>query len=475
MARRAYSLRRGLLAWLLISTVVIGALALIDTYREAVKTANIVSDRVLAGSALAIAERVVVAEDGSLEVDIPYVALEMLTSAAQDRVFYRVDGPPGQFITGYQNLPSVANLNGQSAVYTDAQFRGEPIRVAALERSASTGINSVPFVVTVAETTIARRQLTQAILLRSAFRLLMMILGAAVIVWIAVTFSLRPLYRLGDAIAERSPDDLHPIDQSVPSEVEGLVETVNSFMVRLQSALDALRHFSGNASHQLRTPLAIIRTQLALSARATTLEEAQAAARKGDEAVAHAERILAQLLLMAKIDAAGSAEPKPLEIIDLVALAQQITGDRVPGAGEAGIDLGFEGESKALIRAEPLLIGELLRNLIENAIAYAGKGAEVTVRVETEASGVRLDVEDNGPGIPPENRQVVRQRFARGGRGQAPGMGLGLPIVEEIAGLFGGHLVLGEGPEGKGLKASVTFPAAMRGPAAIAGPAAVST
>jgi two-component system sensor histidine kinase TctE len=252
MARRAYSLRRGLLAWLLISTVVIGALALIDTYREAVKTANIVSDRVLAGSALAIAERVVVAEDGSLEVDIPYVALEMLTSAAQDRVFYRVDGPPGQFITGYQNLPSVANLNGQSAVYTDAQFRGEPIRVAALERSASTGINSVPFVVTVAETTIARRQLTQAILLRSAFRLLMMILGAAAIVWIAVTFSLRPLYRLGDAIAERSPDDLHPIDQSVPSEVEGLVETVNSFMVRLQSALDALRHFSGNASHQLR-------------------------------------------------------------------------------------------------------------------------------------------------------------------------------------------------------------------------------
>ena len=217
MARRAYSLRRGLLAWLLISTVVIGALALIDTYREAVKTANIVSDRVLAGSALAIAERVVVAEDGSLEVDIPYVALEMLTSAAQDRVFYRVDGPPGQFITGYQNLPSVADLNGQSAVYTDAQFRGEPIRVAALERSASTGINSVPFVVTVAETTIARRQLTQAILLRSAFRLLMMIAGAAIIVWIAVTFSLRPLYRLGDAIAERSPDDLHPIDQSVPS------------------------------------------------------------------------------------------------------------------------------------------------------------------------------------------------------------------------------------------------------------------
>ncbi|WP_275791220.1 sensor histidine kinase [Pararhizobium gei] len=456
----AYSLRRRLLAWLLIATAVIGCIALIDTYREAVRTANTVSDRVLAGSALAIAERVVVAEDGSLQVDIPYVALEMLTSAAQDRVFYRVDGPPGQFITGYQNLPSLTDTDGQTAAYADAEFRGEPIRIAALQRSASTGIKSVPFVVTVAETTIARRQLTQAILLRSALRLVTMILGAAAIVWVAVTFSLRPLYRLSDAIAERNPGDLHPIRQSVPREVEGLVETVNSFMVRLQSALDALRHFSGNASHQLRTPLAIIRTQLTLSARATTLEEAQHAARKGDEAVAHAERILAQLLLMAKIDAAGSQKPEPPDIIDLVRLARQMTGERVPGAGDAGMDLGFEGEGEALIRAAPLLIEELLRNLIENAIAYAGRGAEVTVRVKTAGAKVLLDVEDNGPGIPLAERQVARQRFARGGRGEAPGMGLGLPIVEEIAGLFGGHLTLGDGPDGKGLKASISFPAA---------------
>lgn len=176
------SLRGRLLAWLLISTAVIGTVALFDTYREAVKTANTVSDRVLAGSALAIAERVVVAENGTLEVDIPYVALEMLTSAAQDRVFYRVEGPPGQFITGYQTLPTVERKQGQPTAFADAAFRGEPIRLAVLERSASTGINSLPFVVTVAETTIARRQLTQAILLRSALRLALMITGAAVIV-----------------------------------------------------------------------------------------------------------------------------------------------------------------------------------------------------------------------------------------------------------------------------------------------------
>ena len=457
MRKVAYSLRRRLLGWLLVSTAIIGCVALADTYREAINTANIVSDRVLSGSALAIAERVVVAENGTLEVDIPYVALEMLTSAAQDRVFYRVDGPNGQFLTGYQNLPSVNGLQGDSPRYMDGVFRGEPIRIAGLRRFASTGINSVPFTVTVAETTIARSRLARAIILRSALRLLLMIVGAAAIVWVAVTLSLRPLYRLSEAIDERSPDDLHPIRQSVPVEVENLVETVNSFMVRLQSALDALRHFTGNASHQLRTPLAIIRTQLALAARAQTLEEAKAAAKKGDASVAHAEQILAQLLRMANIDAAGSGEKQSLVAVDLVSLAQSVTADFVPSAADADIDLGFEEVEPATVQAEPLLLRELLGNLISNAIAYAGRGSEITVRVRKIDGKACLEVEDNGIGIPQEKRAVVRQRFARGEGNVAPGAGLGLAIVEEIATLFKAELVLEDGAGGRGLKASIRF------------------
>ncbi len=454
-----HSLRRRLLGWLLISTAIIGTLALFDTWAEAVKTANAVSDRVLAGSALAIAERVVVAEDGSLEVDIPYVALEMLTSAAQDRVFYRVDGPPGSFITGYQSLPGIVLKPGQATAFEDAVFRGEPIRMAALQRSASTGISSVPFVVTVAETTVARRQLARAILLRSALRIAMMIAGAAVIVWIAVTMSLRPLSRLGAAIAERNPDDLQPIREDVPREVEGLVERFNSFMVRLGTAIEALRHFTGNASHQLRTPLAVIRTQLALVGRAATLEEAREAARKGDEAVARAERVLAQFLTLARLNAAASRETPPPARLDLLRLSQEITADRVPAAAVAGIDLGFEGEGAAWVTGEMLLLGELVKNLVENAIAYAGRGAEVTVRVASSSEGVRLEVEDNGPGIPPEKRVGVMQRFVRGERERAFGTGLGLPIVEEIAGLYGATVTLEDGAGGRGLKVSVLFPA----------------
>ena len=451
-----YSLRRRLLVWLLVPLVAIGLIALLDTYREAVRTADAVSDRVLAGSALAIAERVVVAEDGSLEVDIPYVALEMLTSAAQDRVFYRVDGPPGTFITGYENLPTISGQMRGNPSFADAVFRGDPIRLAALSRSASTGVDSVPFVVTVAETTIARTQLANTILLRSAVRLAILILGAAIIAWFAVTASLGPLYRLRDTIAERNPGDLHPIEQPAPNEVKGLVDAVNSFMGRLDAAIEALRHFTGNASHQLRTPLTIIRTQLALSARAGSLDEARTAAKTGDEAVAHAERVLAQLLLLAKIDETASERLKHLVPVDLTELAQGCTADRIVAARAAGIDLGFDGVEPVMIRGEPLLLAELIGNLIENAIAYAGSGAEITVRVMANEAVV-LEVEDNGPGIPPDHIEAVRRRFARGGGGNKPGAGLGLPIVEEIAELFGARLELLTPDTGRGLLARVSF------------------
>ena len=455
MPARSYSLRRRLLLLLLLPLVGIGILALLDTWRQAVATANAVSDRVLAGSALAIAERVVVSETGTLEVDIPYVALEMLTSAAQDRVFYRVDGPPGTFITGYQALPTLSP-GGAEIDFSDGDFRGEPIRLAVLERAASSGISAIPFTVTVAETTIARTQLAQTLLLQSALRLGMIVAAAAAAIWFAAGASLAPLRRLRRAIGARSPGDLHPIVEPVPREVDGLVVTINSFMTRLSGALQALRHFTGNAGHQLRTPLAIVRTQLALAQRATTPEAAQAAVAAADDAVGHAERVLAQLLLLARIDEALSDRMAMVDV-DLNELARNKTADEVLRARAAEIDLGFEGDENVSVRGDAMLLGELLHNLIDNAIAYAGKGAEVTVRVRREQGRSILEVEDTGPGIPPHRMPEVRKRFARGDSAR-PGAGLGLPVVEEIAGLFAGTLELVEGATGRGLVARVDFP-----------------
>lgn len=453
-----YSLRRRLLLWLLAPLIAIGLVALLDTWREATRTAADVSDRVLAGSALAIAERVVVSENGTLEVDIPYVALEMLTSAAQDRVFYRVDGPPGTFITGYEALPTNAGVPPETTSFSDGSFRGEAIRLAVLARSASTGISSIPFVVTVAETTISRTQLARSILLRSALRLAAIVGGAALIVWFAVTASLTPLYRLRDAIALRSPSDLEPIDQRVPAEVQGLVDTVNSFMARLDTTLSAMRHFTGNASHQLRTPMAIVRTQLALVARAGSLDSARAAARTADESVVLAERILAQLLLMARVDRAASRRLLATGPVDLAAVAEACVAERVVRAANAGLDLGFQAAGPCPVRADALLAGEMIGNLIDNAIAYAGPGAEATVRV-TAGPMVTLEVEDNGRGIASGKLAGLGGRFARASD-ERPGAGLGLAIVQEIAALFGGGLEFGSAAGGRGFRARIVLPSA---------------
>lgn len=231
---RPYSLRRRLLWGLFAALMLIGTVALVDTWSEAVNTSDTASDRVLAGSVLAIAERVIVTEDGALEVDVPYVALEMLTSSAQDRVFYRVDGPEG-FITGYADLPTDAAADVLRVF--NGQFRGEPIRVAVLGRSASSGDRAIPFTVTVAETTIARTQLAQTLLLRSAARLALLIAAAALVLWIAVAQALKPLTRLSQAISSRSPEDLSAINADAPREVSYLVDAINSFMGRLANAM----------------------------------------------------------------------------------------------------------------------------------------------------------------------------------------------------------------------------------------------
>lgn len=455
----AYSLRRRLLLWLFLATALIGLLALADTWRDALRTAQNVSDRVLVGSALAIAERVTVDEHGGLEVDIPYSSLEMLTSTAEDKVFYRVDGPVGSFLTGYPDL-AFAHPDAEGVSFADGSYRGVGIRSATLLREVSTGEKSIAFSVTVAESTLARAALAQAILLRSALRLAVLIFGVAAIVWLAVTLALRPLDRLGAVIAERSPADLRPVTANVPQEVSALVQAINSFMARLDVALAALRNFTGNASHQLRTPLAVVRTQLALMDRSETPADREAASVKAQAALERAERVLAQLLVLARVDAA--AGNVALQAVNIANIAKGLTAEMVPFAIEREVDLGFEGPEVATALAEPVLLVELLNNLVGNAISYGGKGAVVTVKVTEEVGGVLLEVEDNGPGLLPRQLALVtnRRRGARlqGGassKDQGGGYGFGLAIAAEIAALFESDLHLGPGRDGRGLLARV--------------------
>jgi two-component system, OmpR family, sensor histidine kinase TctE len=455
-----YSLRRRLLVWLFLATAVVGIVALVDTWREALRTAQSVSDRVLAGSALAIAERVSVDEDGGLEVDIPYSSLEMLASTAQDQVFYRVDAPADTFLTGYENLAVVPLLSGEAIGFADDTYGKTRIRSATLTRSLSTGAKPIVFAVTVAESTLAREALARKILLRSAVRLGVLILSVISIVWIAVTLALRPLDQLVAAIARRSPDDLHPLQPQSVQEVNLLADAMNSFMQRLDTALAALKHFTGNASHQLRTPMAVLRTQLALAARSTNPAEAEAATAKAEVALVRAERVLAQLLVLAHVDAAAGATP--LQPTDIVAIAKALTSEMVPLALARDIDLGYDGPDAATALAEPVLLAELLKNLLDNAITHAGQGAVVTVKVTQDVGTVILSVEDNGPGLQPDqlsNAGLLKRgapKLRQNGPSRADtGYGLGLAITTEIAALFGATLRLEQRHGGRGLTASV--------------------
>lgn len=459
-----YSLRRRLLAWLFVATAALGLIALLDTRAEALRTAQTVSDRVLYGSALAIAEQVSLDETGVLEVDIPYSSLEMLSSTAQDRVFYRVEGPDGAFLSGYADLPIQAPALG-AAVFADGRYGDVDIRTVTLARVISTGAKALVFRVAVAESTRARAALARQILLRAVARLAVLAASVALIVWAAVTVALRPLNLLGAAIETRSPADLRPVTLTAPQEVGALLGAVNGFMARLDGALAALRHFTGNASHQLRTPLSVVRTQLALIERSTAPQDTARAMDQAKSALSRAERVLAQLLVLARVDAAQSAGV--LRAVDVAAAARATTAEMVPAALQAGIDLGYEGPAHAHAMADSVLLGEVLKNLIDNALAYAGQGAVVTVRVHQLGGGpVLLEVEDNGPGLDPAQMQgrgrgLLHTSVDKAAlKGQGAGYGLGLAICGEIAALFGAAFALLPGADGRGLRAQIQLIAA---------------
>ncbi len=453
--RVAYSLRRRLLIWLLVPLFFIGLVALFDVYKSARVTANAVSDRVLAGSTLAIAERIFVNDEGMLEVDIPYVALEMLTSAEDDRVFYKIEGAKGQFITGYGKLeiPKQFQRSENNIHFSDFEFRGFPIRIAVLEGAASSNILSLEYRLAVAETTNARNKMASDILIRSAVRQGLLIITAAIAVWFAVTRALLPLYKFRDAIGRRSSDDLRPILHHVPNEINGLVSTTNDLLKRIATSISALKKFTSNASHQLRTPLTVMRTQLEIANRTKSAAVRTKAISHANDAVGDAENVVAKLLLLARIDAASLQDLSGFEC-DMAETCKLVCSDIISGHGFKNVDLGFEGPDHMRVRGDPLLFREMLKNLIDNAIKYGGDGVRITVRCMVKNKTCFVEVEDNGIGLTNKQKPALLRRFSRGA--QSPdGTGIGLTIARDIAELFGGGLELKDCDEGPGLNVRV--------------------
>jgi two-component system, OmpR family, sensor histidine kinase TctE len=462
--RAAPGLQARLLGWLLPALAVLVALNSVSTYRTSLQAVNTAYDRSLLAVARSVADRVEL-RDGRVAVEVPYVALDFFQSDLRGRVLYRVSGLDGGFVSGYDDLPPLPAGVPRSedyfalARFYDDRYRGEPVRVVALHQPVFDEHTRGMALVQVAETLVSREALTRSLMIDTITRQLLLVALAALVTVVVVRTAFRPLGRLRAGLDARTAGDLSPIDPSdAPREIGALVAGMNDYMGRLKGTLDRQERFIADASHQLRTPLAVLRTQAGLALREedpVRLRETLAAM---DRSVGDTIHLANQLLSRARAQH-GIATPAFGEL-DLAQVAREACLELGPGAVAKRIDLAFEGEHAVAMRGDPTLVRELVKNLVDNAVRYTPEGGQVTVRLSGPGEPAAIEVEDSGEGVAAADRESVFEPFHRLASSREPGVGLGLSIVRDIARAHGARIDLDDGAGGTGLKVRVSFPAA---------------
>lgn len=281
------------------------------------------------------------------------------------------------------------------------------------------------------------------------------------LLWFLIGAALRPLQKVAKEVQARHPEDLSPLEsRNIPSEISVLISSLNALFSRLRVAFEREQRFTADAAHELRTPMAAIKTQAQVALRSRDGDQQAAALRQINSGIDRATRLIEQLLTMARVDPEASS--KNFIDVDLCKVVTQVVADLVPCAGNRNIDLGMEDCSAAIMKGiEPALM-TLARNIIENAVNYTRRGGEVNVSVMQQDAEVVLLVCDNGPGIDPQQRERVFERFYRDVNHSftVHGSGLGLSIVKRIADIHHAQIVLDEPEQGDGLIFKIVFPQA---------------
>ncbi len=382
-------------------------------------------DRLLIGAANQIAEALIV-QDGAVNIDIPVAAFELLALAPQDRIVYAVYGPDGALLTGYDGLEGPAP--GQT--FGDGSFTGEAVRFVAVERRFAERALSGTVRVVVGQTTRARAELTRSIT-RSALIAValagVLITGLAIF---AVRSALEPLNRIERALALRAPADLTPLDLAVPREVGTLVGTLNGFMARIDRQVAATRRMIGDASHQLRTPIAVIRAQSELAAGEADPTRQQAIVARIHRRAVSLSRLTDQLLNQALI--IHRTDAVPLDLIDLRRVAMQAVEeiDHDARRPDAALRLNLP-EDPVMVKGDSLSLVEACKNLATNALHHGA--APYSIIVRAEAGQAVLAVQDAGSGLPDDQWQDASTRFTRRTSVSPTKVGLGLSIVDAVA------------------------------------------
>ncbi|MBP8187560.1 MAG: sensor histidine kinase N-terminal domain-containing protein, partial [Comamonas sp.] len=412
-------------------------------------------DRALEYNVHALAQLIMVEPDGRAQFNLPLPATEILRADESDMVFYQVLDNKGEHLSGDRDFPSAHSrydVPPGEVVLRDDELRGVDIRVAAMWVRLPLVGNDELALVQVAETREKRSVLAAEIIKGVMLPQFVILPLAVLLVWLALARGIKPLHRLEERIRARKPEDLSPLNhRAVPMEVAPLVDAVNDLLRRLNESLATQKRFLADAAHQLKTPLAGLRMQADLAQReGMSTQELKRSLEQIARSSVRATHTVNQLLALARAEGGGTGLQRAP--CDMVALVIEVMQDLLPQAMERHVDMGYEGaepgDPGVCVQGNATLLKELVRNLLSNAINYSPSSAEhpavVTARVlpDTLARVVLLQVEDTGPGVPLEERDLVFQPFYRALGSEADGSGLGLPIVQEIARQHGAEVVL---------------------------------
>ena len=444
--------------WLVVPMLVMGIAILLEAYASARESARAFYDRLLLGLAFSISEHTVITEGDLLSPEV----LDIMTQTTSETIGYRVTGPNGAYITGLHGIPPIPEretLEGGVPIFYDAVYEGAPVRMVALSFFVEHFDLEGWLLVQVLQTTGERDAMVRQAVTRSAVRLVAVALLAATFIWIGVSRGLLPLRNLEQSIRERAPNDLRPIAQEVPDEIEYVIHALNGLLERIAGHIRSTKAFVETASHQLRTPLAALTTRIELTKRDARTDWGRNAFDVIHLEAVRASRVADQLLSLARV------EPEALDggfdkNVDLEDLFADVARDWVNRALARDIELEFEaGAGELVVEGNTALLCEILNNLIDNALSYCPDGARITIGVgETSAHRVCLQVEDDGPGIPEHHRDDVFDRFVRLDPGAGRGCGLGLSIVKEIVTVHDGEISLAAPSSGTGLIVRIEFP-----------------
>jgi two-component system sensor histidine kinase TctE len=427
------------------------------SYSIGVDTANQVFDYWLLDSAQSIAQEVRV-RNGRLDFVADGEVLEVFEWDELDDTYFRVLTPGGQVVAGTLALPMTVDIERlrQGPLFENVRLGDRPARSVTIVRSPGT---AGEFVVQVAETLNKRGDMTGRVLFIVIVKKALMFALALFAVGWAIDRGLSPLRKLMGEIGRRSARDLSPIAlEDAPPELQRLVETMNSLLGRLEHSLTAHEQFIGNIAHQIRTPLAGIKLQAQLALRDTAAGPVHESLAQIERAADHMNHVNSQLLKLARAEIAFDRGPSQAPS-DLVRIVRNCCEELAPRALGRDIELSFESELPVIpLAGDPVLLTEMIRNLIDNSIIYGRAGGHIWARLGTSAGRLQLSVEDDGPGIHPEHWPQIFDRFFRPPNSPGEGCGLGLPIVREIARAHGADIRLEERSGGAGTRFVVEFP-----------------